>query len=83
MIPGEVNDLLERAAVYIDAVESTLIQILASQPSVTLAQLWTELCARMERLQEFRSLNMVHAHIQDLLARGFIRQVGPETYSIR
>jgi glyoxylase-like metal-dependent hydrolase (beta-lactamase superfamily II) len=83
MIPGEVNDLLERAVVYIDTVESTLIRILASQPSVTLAQLWTELCARMERLQEFRSLNMVYAHVQDLLARGFIRQVGPETYSIR
>ncbi len=83
MIPREVNDLLARAAAYIDAIESTLIRILASQPSVTLAQLWTDLCARMERQQEFRALNMANAHVQDLLARGFIRQVGPESYSIR
>jgi glyoxylase-like metal-dependent hydrolase (beta-lactamase superfamily II) len=83
MVPSEVDDLLNRAAAYIDDVENTMIRVLASQPTATLEQLWSETCARMERLQEFRSLNMVFAHVQDLMARGFIREVGHEAYTIR
>ncbi len=82
MVPGEVDHLLDRAAAYIDSVESTMIRVLASQPTVSLKQLWTATCARMERLQEFRSLNMVFAHVQDLLARGFIQETGTETYTV-
>jgi glyoxylase-like metal-dependent hydrolase (beta-lactamase superfamily II) len=81
--PAELEDLLNRAAAYIDDVEDTIIRVLASQPTVTLEQLWIETCARMERIQEFRALNMVFAHVQDLMARGFIREVGPETYAVR
>lgn len=82
LTPPDVRALLARAASYIDTIEATLFRILASQPSVTLTQLWSGLCARMERLQEFRSLNMVDAHVKDLIARGLVREVAAETYSL-
>ncbi len=80
---AEIDQLLGRAAQYIDEIEITMLRILAAHDTVTLATLWAETCRRMERLQEFRSLNMVHAHVQDLLERQVIRQVGPETYQLR
>ena len=83
MAGAEIGSLLKRAHAYIDEVESTLLRIVEGQPTVTLRQLWTDLCARMERMQEFRALNMVDAHVQDLLARGLIREVEPETYTVR
>jgi len=83
MRPPEVDKLVEKAHAYIDSVETMMIRIVASQPTVTLKQLWTDTCARMERNQEFRSLNMVAAHVQDLMQRGIIREVGKETYQLR
>jgi glyoxylase-like metal-dependent hydrolase (beta-lactamase superfamily II) len=83
MPPDAVRGLLEKAHAYIDAVETTLIRVLAESETVSLETLWSETCARMKRQQEFRALNMVNAHVQDLLARGFIRQVGDEQYTLR
>jgi glyoxylase-like metal-dependent hydrolase (beta-lactamase superfamily II) len=83
MVPSEVEDLLQRAAAYIDGIETTMIRLLASQPTVTLEELWIGTCARLERQREFRSLNMVHAHVRDLLARGLIHETKPETYALR
>ena len=83
MTPDEVGDLLARAAAYIDEVESTLIRLIASAPQVTLEDLWIGLCARLERLREFRALNMAAAHVQDLLARGVIREVETQVYELR
>jgi glyoxylase-like metal-dependent hydrolase (beta-lactamase superfamily II) len=81
--PSEVESLLDKATAYIDEIEVTMIRILAGHATVTLEQLWTATCERMGRLREFRSLNMVFAHVQDLLARGFIREVASETYALR
>jgi hydroxyacylglutathione hydrolase len=83
MQPPEVRELLKKAHAYIDMVETTIMRVAASQPTVTLEQLWTETCARHERRQEFRSLNMVDAHVKDLIAREFLREVGKEVYEIR
>lgn len=83
MTPTEVEDLVAKAATYIDEVEATMIRLLASQDRVTLESLWADTCRRMERLQEFRALNMVFAHVQDLLARNLIREVDTETYQLR
>jgi glyoxylase-like metal-dependent hydrolase (beta-lactamase superfamily II) len=79
----QVDGLLDKAAAYIDEVESTIIRILAGQDRVTLETIWTETCRRMERMQEFRALNMVFAHIQDLLVRNFIDEVENEVYQLR
>lgn len=80
---AEIDQLLDRAAQYIDEIEVTMLRILAAYDAVTLATLWAETCRRMERLQEFRALNMVHAHVQDLLERQIVRHVAPETYQLR
>lgn len=83
MRPPEVEKLLIAAHAYIDAVEILLIRILASQLTVKLEQLWTDTCVRMDRRQEFRSLNMVYAHVQDLIQRRIVRQVANETYALQ
>jgi len=83
MRPPTVEQLIRDAHTYIDSVETMLIRLVASQPAVTLKQLWADTCARAERRLEFRSLNMIAAHIQDLMQRGIIREVDRETYSLR
>lgn len=83
MRPVEVEALTVKAEAYIDEVEVTLLRILASQETVTLEALWRETCRFMERLQEFRALNMVFAHVEDLLLRKIIRQVDTEAYQLR
>jgi len=82
MRPPEVETLLDKASDYIDQIEATMIRIMAGGEIITLEDLWTGTCERMGRMREFRALNMVFAHVQDLMARGFIREVSPETYSL-
>lgn len=83
MNPTEVDHLLDQAAAYIDEIEVTLLRILAANDMVTLEMLWTETCQRMERLREFRSLNMVYAHMLDLIERGIVREVQAQQYVLR
>jgi hydroxyacylglutathione hydrolase len=83
MSPEETAALIERAEIYIDEIEATVLRILAGQDTVTLEELWVKTCARMKRVQEFRALNMVFAHVQDLLEREIIREVAEETYRLR
>jgi glyoxylase-like metal-dependent hydrolase (beta-lactamase superfamily II) len=83
MYAADVDALLTKAGTYLDEIETTMIRILAGQETVTLETLWVETCRRMERLQESRALNMVYAHVQDLLARRFIREVDQERYQLR
>lgn len=82
MKPAAVRELLQAARAYIDTVEGTVIRILAGTPRVTMEELWVQTCERTDRLREFRSLNMVAAHIKDLSSRGIVREVAHETYSI-
>lgn len=83
MTIAETNGLLDKAAAYIDEVEATILRLIAGQEKISLAELWAETCRRMERIQEFRALNMVHAHVQDLLGRDIIREIDQEVYRLR
>jgi glyoxylase-like metal-dependent hydrolase (beta-lactamase superfamily II) len=80
MRPTELAPLLIQARAYINEIEATILAILGEGPA-TLEQLWHATCARMDRGVEFRSLNMVKAHIDDLVARDLARVVGDEQYS--
>jgi glyoxylase-like metal-dependent hydrolase (beta-lactamase superfamily II) len=82
-IPSEVEKLLDQAAAYIDEIEVTLLRLLAGSDTVTLETLWKETCSRLERIQEFRSLSMVAAHMVDLTERGIVREVTTQTYTLR
>jgi glyoxylase-like metal-dependent hydrolase (beta-lactamase superfamily II) len=79
MRPGELAPLLDAARLYIDEIEATVLGILAEGPA-TLGELWRGTCTRMDRQIEFRSLNMVKAHIDDLVGRGLALSLGDERY---
>jgi len=83
MLPHEVETLLDQAAAYIDKIEVTMLRILARQSTTTLQDLWVGTCEEMGRLREFRALNMVNAHVTDLIAREIVREVLPERYALR
>ena len=79
----ETRALVGKARAYLDEIEVNLIRIVAESATVSVAALWTELCRRMERRREFRALNTVRAHVEDLLARAVIRNVGDHDYALR
>lgn len=83
MKPSETLALCDQADAYIDAIEATLLRVLAAADVVDVKTLWTELCQRMRRLQEFRSLNMVNAHLRDLEHRQIVRQITTNHYQLR
>ena len=83
MRPDAVHALIVKAHAYVDEIEATMIRLVASQATMTLEQLWRGTCRQLRRKEEFRALNMVNAHVQDLLARGVLAEVAPETYAIR
>ncbi len=52
---------------------------LADHPRA-LAEIWRGTCAGMGRVEEFRGLAMVDAHLRALVESGRARQVGPDSY---
>jgi glyoxylase-like metal-dependent hydrolase (beta-lactamase superfamily II) len=82
MHPAETKALTFQAEAYINEIERTLLNLLAAHGPATLELLWNETCHRLERIREFRSLNMVNAHIEDLTQRGLAQQIETETYQL-
>lgn len=83
MTPTEALALIERARVYIDDVEASVLSELAGSGRVSLEQIWTGVCMTMGRIREFRALNMVRAHLSDLEARGLCRRGVKGEYELR
>ena len=83
MDPATFMELLAKARRYIDAVEATILGVLGSTATATLEVLWRETCRRHTRAQDFRALNMVHAHLVDLQARGLVASKGEHHYALR
>lgn len=83
MRPAEARELIVKAHAYVDQIEATMIKLIAAEDSATLEHVWRGTCERLGRKAEFRGLNMVDAHIKDLLARSVIREVDRERYAIR
>ncbi len=81
MTSAGVYPLLDQARSYIDDIESTIRGILGEGPA-DLARLWHETCWRMERDPDFRALNMVNAHMQDLVERKIVQVLGDESYRL-
>lgn len=83
MEPARFASLLNDARDYIDGIEATILQVLAEADSVALSTIWRELCRRHDREQDFRALNMVDAHLKDLVARNIVRMEGERYYALR
>jgi glyoxylase-like metal-dependent hydrolase (beta-lactamase superfamily II) len=83
MTAAEMRVVLGQADRYLAEIEATMLGILGAESAVSLETLWVQTCTEMDRSIEFRALNMVAAHVQDLLERGVIEQVGVERYAYK
>jgi len=77
--PAEFLDLLARVEQYLDEVTGTIEGALDEIPR-SLTELWHHTCAEMGRVQEFRGLAMVEAHLREAVVAGRARCVGPDLY---
>ena len=83
MRPPAFRELIGKARQYVDEIEATMIRLAASADSQTLEQLWRGTCQQLGRKEEFRALNMVHAHVQDLIERGILLETEQHLYRLR
>ena len=64
---------------YLALVTETVQSALGSEPR-SLTQIWRRTCSEMQRVEEFRGLAMVQAHLDEAVAEGSARCVGPDLY---
>ncbi|HEX8095261.1 MBL fold metallo-hydrolase [Jatrophihabitans sp.] len=76
---GEFLDLLAEVERYLDQVTDTIEGALGAAPR-SLTEVWRRTCADMGRVEEFRGLAMVQAHLREAVAAGRARCVGPDLY---
>jgi glyoxylase-like metal-dependent hydrolase (beta-lactamase superfamily II) len=75
----EFLDLLAEVERYLDQVTETIEGALDEMPR-SLTEVWRQTCAEMGRIEEFRGLGMVEAHLREAVAAGRARCVGPDLY---
>ncbi|MCU1615922.1 MAG: fold metallo-hydrolase [Frankiales bacterium] len=75
----EFLDLLDIVEAYLDDVTATVEGALSDTPT-GLATVWHRTCAAMDRAEEFRGLAMIAAHLDEAVAAGRARLVGPDHY---
>jgi glyoxylase-like metal-dependent hydrolase (beta-lactamase superfamily II) len=72
--------LLTEVAAYLDRVDHAVRDAIR-RPS-TLESAWRSVCTAFGKEPEFRSLGMVAAHLDELVARGEAELTAPETYHL-
>jgi glyoxylase-like metal-dependent hydrolase (beta-lactamase superfamily II) len=72
-------DLVAEVEDYLDRVTRTIEGTLVATPR-SLTEIWQRTCAEMGRVEEFRGLAMVQAHLREAVAAGRARCVGPDLY---
>jgi glyoxylase-like metal-dependent hydrolase (beta-lactamase superfamily II) len=77
--PDEFLDLLVEVERYLDQVTETVEGALDAVPR-SLTEVWQRTCAEMGRVEEFRGLAMVAAHLREAVEGGRARCVGPDLY---
>ncbi len=77
--PERFLDLLTTVENYLDRVTDVVESTLGREP-VLLRQVWEHTCVAMGRVLEFRGLAMVQAHLDEAVAAGRARRVGPDLY---
>lgn len=80
MRPEPFMRLLDDADCYLDNIEAALLVMLRTGPR-SLEALWHSLCDSFGKIHEFRSLSMVAAHMEDLLARGLVERKSNSNWS--
>lgn len=77
--PADFDDLLTAVGRHVDEVSRTVLSELGDRPR-PLGDIWRATCARMGRVEEFRGLAMVEAHLFEAVEDGRARQEGPGLY---
>ena len=78
--PAFVN-LLGRMERHLDEVDALVaLHVRGADGSTSLQAIWQRVCAAAGKQPEFRSLAMVEAHLQELMARGQIKRAAPDQY---
>jgi glyoxylase-like metal-dependent hydrolase (beta-lactamase superfamily II) len=76
---AEFLELLTEVERYLDQVTDTVEGALDATPR-SLTEVWRHTCAQLGRVEEFRGLAMVQAHLREAVAAGRARCVGPDLY---
>lgn len=66
----------------LDQIEHGCIQSLITHSGATLEELWRDVCGSLNRIADFRALNMVYAHVEDLMKRGVVVQMDGLRYGV-
>jgi glyoxylase-like metal-dependent hydrolase (beta-lactamase superfamily II) len=61
----------------IDDVEAEVINLVDHSGTATVSAVWASLCEKMRKNRDFRALNVVTAHLQDLVYRGILAEAVP------
>ena len=77
--PDEFVALLAEVERYLDRVTDVIEGRLDATPR-SLTEIWRHTCAVMGRVEEFRGLAMVEAHLREAVAAGRARSVGGDLY---
>lgn len=77
--PEEFLLLLADVERYLDQVTETVEGALDEKPR-SLTEVWRQTCAELGRIEEFRGLAMVQAHLWEAVTAGRARCVGPDLY---
>ena len=77
--PDEFVALLAEVERYLDRVTEVIEGRLDATPR-SLTEIWRHTCAVMGRVEEFRGLAMVEAHLREAVAAGRARSVGGDLY---
>ncbi|HEX8344080.1 MAG TPA: MBL fold metallo-hydrolase [Actinoplanes sp.] len=78
--PDEFVALLGEVERYLDRVTDVIEGRLDATPR-SLTEIWRHTCTAMGRVEEFRGLAMVEAHLREAVAAGRARSVGPDLYT--
>ena len=74
-------ELVAQVRADVDRIRSLVLDALADGEH-DLRAVWNAVCDAAGKTPEFRALAMVEAHLNELVADGAVRLVGPETYAL-
>ncbi len=70
----ETLELLEKVREFLDRLQTIVLNLITGYELISLADLWREVCKTIEKQPDFRALLTVHAHVQELIEAGKVKE---------
>jgi glyoxylase-like metal-dependent hydrolase (beta-lactamase superfamily II) len=80
LAPAQCEEVLTAIGGLMDDVEEEIGGIIAARGSATRATIWTSVCDNMAKARDFRALNVVNAHLEDLVGRLVLVEDAPDRF---